>query len=68
MGMRQRFTKEFKLEAVRLMKHSGRPAAAVARELGIPRKRLHKWVQQLEHHGDAAFPGSARVAALGGQR
>lgn len=25
MGKRQRFTKDFKLEAVRLMQHSGRP-------------------------------------------
>jgi transposase-like protein len=32
MGTRQRFTKEFKHEAVRLMKHSGQPAAAIARE------------------------------------
>ena len=62
MGKRQRFTKEFKLEAVRLMKHSGRPAADVARELGIPRNRLYKWGQQLEHHGEAAFPGSGRQA------
>src|SRR6184192_712003 len=41
---------------------SGRPAADVARELGIPRNRLYKWGQQLEHHGEAAFPGSGRQA------
>ncbi|MFQ5992144.1 MAG: transposase [Nitrospiraceae bacterium] len=62
MGKRQRFTKEFKLEAVRLMQHSGRPAAAVARELGIPRNRLYKWMAQLQHHGEEAFPGSGRKA------
>jgi len=32
MATRQRFTKEFKVEAVRLWKSSGRPAAAAARE------------------------------------
>jgi len=42
MGQRQRFTKEFKLEAVRLLKQSGRPAAELARELGVPRNRLYK--------------------------
>ncbi len=60
MGQRQRFTNEFKLEAVRLLKQSGRPAAEIARELGIPRNRLHKWAAQLEAHG--AFPGSGRQA------
>lgn len=60
MGQRQRFTKEFKLEAVQLLKQSGRPAAALARELGVPRNRLYKWATQLETHG--TFPGSGRQA------
>ena len=62
MGQRQRFTKDFKLEAVRLLKQSGRPAAEIARELGIPRNRLYKWTAQLEGHGAGAFPGSGRQA------
>ena len=32
MGKRQSFTREFKLEAVRLLRTSGRPAAEVARK------------------------------------
>ena len=67
MGTRQRFTKEFKLEAVRLMQQSGRPAAAVARELGIPRNRLYKWLHQLTRHGAEAFPGSGRQAGVDGE-
>nr|MBI3612893.1 transposase [Nitrospirota bacterium] len=46
MAQRQRFTKTFKQEAVRLMKESGRSASALARELGIPRTRLYKWAEQ----------------------
>jgi len=57
MAKRQRFTKEFKLEAVRLWKSSGRPATAVARELGLRRNHLYKWQTELETHGQAAFPG-----------
>src|SRR5436309_15252066 len=57
MAKRQRFTKEFKLEAIRLWKSSGRPAAAVARELGLRRNHLYKWQTEVETHGDAAFPG-----------
>ena len=57
MGKRQPFTKEFKQEAVRLWKSSRRPAAAVARELGLRRNHLYKWQLELETHGEAAFPG-----------
>jgi len=63
MGQRQRFTKEFKLEAVRLLTQSGRPAAEVARESGIPRNRLYKLAAHVEAHQDASFPGSGRQPA-----
>src|SRR6476659_3837626 len=57
MAKRPQYTKEFKLEAVRLWKSSGRPAAAVARELGLRRNHLYKWQHEIENFGDAAFPG-----------
>ena len=57
MAKRQQYTKEFKLEAVRLWKSSGRPAAAVARELGLRRNHLYKWQHELDNFGEAAFPG-----------
>jgi len=37
------FTREFKLEAVRMMDEEERPAAEIARELGIRRNQLYKW-------------------------
>ena len=60
MGKRQSFTREFKLEAVRLLRSSGRPAAEVARELGVRRNQLYKWQAQAAAHGKEAFPGSGR--------
>lgn len=63
MAIRQRFTKEFKHEAVRLWKSSGRPASAVARELGLRRNHLYKWQAELETHREAAFPGSGQRPA-----
>jgi len=60
MGTRQRFTKDFKVEALRLWKSSGRPASAVARELGLRRNHLYKWQHELETHGEASFPGSGQ--------
>lgn len=62
-GEATRFTKEFKLDAVRLWKSSGRPAAAVARELGLRRNHLYKWQTELAGHGEAAFPGSGKRPA-----
>lgn len=50
------YTREFKLEAVRLMQTSGRASSEVAAELGIRRNQLYKWKEQLESQGDEAFP------------
>jgi transposase len=42
------YTKEFKLEAIRLMSLSDKPSAEIAAELGIRRNILYKWKEQLE--------------------
>ncbi len=42
MEKRRRFTAEFKREAIRLLKAAKKPAATLARELGVPRNRLYK--------------------------
>ena len=57
MQKRQTFSKEFKLEAVRLLETMGKPAADIARELGVRRNQLYKWQEQLRAKGDDAFPG-----------
>ena len=44
----RRFSKEFKLEAIRLADESGKPKAQVARELGIRVNQIGKWRKQLE--------------------
>jgi transposase len=55
---RTRFTKEFKVEAVRLLDLGQKPAAQLALELGISRNQLYKWQEQLRQHGSAgAFRG-----------
>jgi transposase len=61
MGQRRRFTPEFKRQAVLLLNAGQRPAAEIARELGIPRNRLYKWQKDVTKHG-GAFPGSGRQA------
>jgi transposase len=61
MGQRRQFTPEFKRQAVQLLNAGQRPAAEIARELGIPRNRLYKWQKAMAVHG-GAFPGSGRHA------
>lgn len=63
MEKRRRFTAEFKREAIRLLKTAKKPAAALARELDVPRNRLYKWAQDGEKQGEQAFRGSGRPKA-----
>ncbi|MDA3878551.1 MAG: transposase [Halothiobacillus sp.] len=66
MKTRNHYTKSFKLEAIRLLEESEKPAADVARELGIRRNMLYKWKEQLIDKGqDRAFKGPGRNAAVG---
>jgi transposase len=58
--VRQRFNREFKLEAVRLLELGEKPATQLALELGIPRNRLYKWQKELSAKGREAFQGSGR--------
>lgn len=57
---RRQFTREFKIEAVRLSTNSGKTIDAVAKELGVPYNTLNRW--RKEHRGDAqeAFRGNGK--------
>lgn len=57
---RQQFSREFKLEAVRLLEEGDKPVSELARELGVPRNRLYKWKAEVDAHGQEAFPGHGR--------
>ena len=57
---RQRFNKEFKLEAVRLLELGQKPATQLGLELGIRRNMLYKWQRELQGKAEAAFRGQGR--------
>lgn len=46
------YPKAFKLEAIRLMEESNRPASEVAMQLGIRRNQLYKWKEQMSKKGE----------------
>lgn len=58
--VKQIFSKEFKIEAVRLLEKQEKDASQLARELGVRRNQLYKWQKEIEDHGDDAFPGKGR--------
>jgi transposase len=63
MTKRKTYTKEFKLEAVRLFEAGDKDGASLARELGIRRKQLYKWQKELQDKGSEAFGGAGRRPA-----
>jgi len=60
----KRYSKEFKLEAIRLAAEADKPVTAVARELGLRVNQIYKWKKQIEAKGEGAFPGHGRQAGL----
>lgn len=58
---RRRFSKEFKLEAVRQLA-AGARLADVARALGVHAQVLRRWEAQVKIDPPTAFPGNGRVA------
>lgn len=57
MNTRRIYTKEFKEEAVRLTRESGKSCAQIARDLGLGEGMLGRWKKELEARPEGAFPG-----------
>lgn len=58
------YSREFKLEAVRLSESSEKSVAQIARELGIPEGVLYRWRKQLREEPEQAFPGKGHQSEL----
>jgi transposase len=54
---RRKFTREFKVEAVRLVTEGGMSISQVARDLDITPNLLSRWKVKFENDIDGAFPG-----------
>lgn len=57
------FTREFKLEAVRLVKDRGVSMAQASRDLDVHTNVLRKWVRDVEADPVQAFPGQGQMRA-----
>ena len=57
MTHRRRFSREYKLEAVRAAERAGN-VAQTARDLDIKPELLYRWKRELRDDGGRAFPGN----------
>lgn len=57
------FTREFKLEAVKLVKDRGVSVAQASRDLDIHVNVLRKWIRDVEADPVQAFPGQGQMRA-----
>jgi len=58
---RRRFSQEFKLEAVKLVRDRGVAATQAARDLDVHVNVLRKWVKEFGQDPMHAFPGHCQV-------
>jgi transposase len=58
---RRTYTREFKLEAVRLAETSGKSMKQLERELGIGEGCIRQWKRKLADEGENAFPGHGKL-------
>jgi transposase len=58
---RRKFTREFKLEAVRLIKERGVSYVQAAQDLGVHQSVLRTWVKGFEADPQQSFPGQGQM-------
>jgi transposase len=61
MGKRRAFSREFKVEAVRLVVERGVKVSQAAKDLGIHENVLRKWVRDIQADPKQSFPGRGRM-------
>lgn len=61
MVQRRKFSREFKLEAVKLVLERGVSAAQAARDLDVHANVLRKWIREAEGDAGSAFPGHGNL-------
>jgi transposase-like protein len=58
---RRKFTREFKLEAVRLIRERGVSFRQASEDLGVHVSQLRNWVKELADDPQHAFPGHGQM-------
>lgn len=61
--LRRKFSREFKIEAVRLVTDRSVAVAQAARDLGVAESVLRRWMRELTVAPATAFPGNGQMRA-----
>ena len=61
MKNQRKYDREFKINAVKLCRESGKPLTEIAQNLGIPKSTLTTWIGQFKENGEGSFPGSGKL-------
>ena len=59
--VRRQFSREFKLEAVRLVKERGVSVVQASRDLDVGENIVRRWIKELGAHPEQAFPGQGQL-------
>jgi transposase len=65
MATRKTYTKEFKQDAVRLVTEQGYKQTEAARNLGIDRRMLGRWIGEFQSDESEAFRGQGKMTSEG---
>ena len=60
---KKRYTKEFKLDAISLVKEQGYTRIEAAKSLGIDRQLISRWIKEEEKSGGESFRGQGKLTA-----
>ena len=60
---RQVYSREFKVQAVKMVTEEGLSDSEVARDLGVSATVIRNWKRKLAEEGEQAFPGNGRLPA-----
>lgn len=60
---RKSYTREFKIETVKLVTDGGAKVPEIARDLGVHPNTLYNWIQQFSAKPEEAFPGKGHVVS-----
>ncbi len=58
MEKQRKYDREFKINAIKLYRESGKGMEEVASNLGIPKATLYSCIKEYKEHGEDSFPGS----------
>lgn len=61
---RRKYSREFKLEAVKQVVEHDRSVSEVADNLGVNRNMLTRWKTELQAEGALAFPGNGKLSTV----